>query len=237
MKFELTYPCTPYAVNQVFGGNGAYYQQHGINIKGHNGVDLRARHGQPVYAAHDGIAYFETDNSAGEGVVLITNDPYDYKGGKAYFKTIYWHLCDYVKEPGFKSPVLDYQQKHNGKPMPTKKGDVIGYADNTGLSTGDHCHFGLKALKPGRPINDGQDAADIGIGNWVTLDYGNGYLGALNPVPYFNGHYANELQDEPLSPADQVAVIAAQTQASGNSKLAAQLWSIVGVIKAFLTGK
>lgn len=232
MKFSIDYPLKPYGVNQIFGVNGAYYRSHGINISGHNGIDLRAKHGQPVYAAHDGIAYFETDNSGGEGVVLITNEPFDHHTGQAFYKSIYWHLCDYAKEPVFKSPVLDYQQKNHGKPMPTKKGDLIGYADNTGLSEGDHTHFGLKAIKPGSPIDDGQDAADVGIGNWVTLDYGNGYLGAIDPTPYFTGLYAHEVVVD-LSPADKVAVIAAQTQAGGNSKLADQLWSIVGVIKAF----
>lgn len=196
MKFELYYPCKPYGLNQGFGVNGAYYQANGINIIGHNGLDLRATHGQPVHAAHDGIAYFETDNTGGEGVVLISNSSFDYKGGQAYFKTIYWHLCDYAKEPKFKSPVLDFQQKNKGKPMPIKRGDLIGYADNTGLSTGDHCHFGLKAIKPGTNNSNGDDAADVGIGNWVTLDTGNGYLGAINPTPYLNGKYAED--PEPL---------------------------------------
>lgn len=192
MKFELFYPVRPYKVNQGFGVNGEYYRKNGINILGHNGQDLRAYHGQAVLASHDGIAYFESDGSGGEGVVLITNESFDYKGGQAWFKTIYWHLADYGKEPKLKSPVLDYQQKHKGQPMPVKRGDIIGYADNTGLSTGDHLHWGLKAIKPGTPIDTGEDAADVGIGNWVTLDTGNGYLGAINANPYLNGHYADE---------------------------------------------
>lgn len=237
MRFTLDYPVKPFVLNQKFGVNGAYYQQHGINVKGHNGVDLRAKHGQPVYATHDGIAYHEVDSSSGCGVVLIGNE-YDYKGGKAYFKTIYWHLADYSKEPALKSPVLDWQQKNKGKPKSVKKGDIIGYADNTGLSTGDHLHWGLKAIKPGNPQDDGQDAADIGIGKWVTLDYGNGYLGSIDPLPYCTGKYASDpVVEAPLTPADQVAVIAAQTQAAGNSKLADQLWAIVGLIKSFWTGK
>jgi murein DD-endopeptidase MepM/ murein hydrolase activator NlpD len=243
MKFELTYPCAPHVVNQGFGVNAAYYQAHIVDsngkplIKAHNGLDLKAKHGQPVYAAHEGIAYFETDANGGEGVVVITSQPFDYKGSQAYFKSIYWHFCDYGKEPQFKSPVLDYQQKNAGKPMPVKKGDLIGYADNTGLSTGDHCHFGLKPIKPGTPFADTWDAADVGIGNWVNVENSNGYLGAIDPTPYFNGHYANEPVLPLLDPADAVAVIAAQKQAEGNKTLADQLWAIVGLIKAFLGRK
>lgn len=200
--FELYYPVKPYGLNQGFGADGAYYQAHGINIIGHNGLDLRATHGQPVYASHDGIAYFETDDSAGEGVVLITNTPFDYKTGQAFYKSIYWHLADYSKEPQYKSPVLDYQQKNGGRPMPTKRGDLIGYADNTGLSTGDHCHWGLKVIQPGTPIGGGQDATDVGIGNWTTLNYTNGYLGAIDPTPYCNGKFAQDTDQ--IVQADQM---------------------------------
>lgn len=166
MTFELYYPVSPYRLNQKFGVNGAYYQSNGINVKGHNGLDWGATHGQPVFAAHDGVAYHETDDTGGCGVVLITNEAFDYMSPvqghmQAYFKTIYWHLCDYTKEPKYKSPVLDFQQKNGGKKMPVKRGDLIGFADNTGLSTGDHLHFGLKALKPMSPPNGPEDAVDV----------------------------------------------------------------------------
>lgn len=238
MTFEIFYPCVPYSVNQGFGVNGAYYKAHGININGHNGLDLRAYHGQPIYAAHDGVAYFETDDSQGEGVILITNQACEYKGTQVFFKSIFWHMVDGQKEPRFKSPVLIYNQANKGNGMPVKRGDIIGYADSSGLSTGDHLHFGLKPIVPGNTgvdINQ-LDSTDIGIGNWRNVEQTNGYLGAINPVPYSNGRYANEVLDQ-LGPAERVAVIAAQKQAEGNTKLAAQLWAIVAVIKAFLGGR
>ncbi len=82
------------------------------------------------------------------------------------------------------------------------------------------------------PVSAWDDATDVGIGNWVNVDQLNGYLGSIDPTPYFTGRYANQV-DTPLTPADQVAVIAAKTQAEGNSKLAAQLWAIVDLIKSF----
>lgn len=229
MKFTLFYPVKPFFVTQQFGVNGAYYQSHGINIQGHNGLDLRAAHGQPVYAAHDGIAYFQNDDSGGEGVILITNDTYDYKGKKVYFKSIYWHLADYGKELKLKSPVLDYQQKHHAKPMPIKRGDIVGYADNTGLSTGDHLHFGLKPIVPGISHPE-LDAVDIV--NWANVEQPNGYLGAIDATPYFTGNYAQDKEE--LSPADQVAVIAATEEGKGNKTLADRLWAVVALIRSFL---
>lgn len=233
MKFQIDYPAQPYFVNQVFGVDKKTYSQFGL--QGHNGIDLRTKHGQPVYAAHDGVAYHQVDSSEGCGVIVITNTgDYDYKGKQVFFKTIYWHLCDYGKEPQFKSPVLDWQQKNKGKPKSVKKGEIIGYADNTGFSKGDHLHFSLKPMVPSKvlPPSAWDDATDVGIGNWVNVEQTNGFLGSIDPTPYFTGRYANEV-DTPLTPADQVAVIAAKTQAEGNSKLATQLWAIVGLIKSF----
>jgi hypothetical protein len=154
---KLLAPVQPFIVNQFFGSNGEYYRLNGINIDGHNGIDLRTFHGQTVYASHDGDAVYETDMKGGHGVVIKA------KG----YKTIYWHFVDPAKEPQYKSPIDNY------KINPVKAGDLIGYADNTGLSTGDHLHWGLKLI------------SDEG----VTLNQGNGYLGAIDPLPFLDKGY------------------------------------------------
>lgn len=233
-KFEVYYPVRPYAINQAFGLNGDYYKAHGINIKGHNGIDLRANHGQPIYAAHDGVAYYEIDEDQGHGIVIRTTQLYDYKGQQVWMKSVYWHLCNFLKEPKYK-PLI----KTDGSPCPVKRGDLIAYADNTGLSTGDHLHFAIKPIVAGKAPVDG-DRPDVGIGNFVNFEQTNGYLGAIDPMPYFNGKYA----DEPApvvppvpAPVDTVAVIAASEQAKGNAKVASILWAIVAFLKSFVVPK
>jgi len=55
-----------------------------------------------------------------------------------------------------------------------KAGDLIGYCDNTGkYTTGSHLHFGLKETD-----KDG-----------YTLNWDNGYKGAINAGPYFTKAY------------------------------------------------
>jgi murein DD-endopeptidase MepM/ murein hydrolase activator NlpD len=179
-KFELYYPVSPAIINQPFGNVMAVYTAMGI--KGHNGLDMIASHGQPIYAAHDGNAYWENDGSAGQGVVICSNDTFDYNGGQSKMKTIYWHMCDPIKEPKFKSPI------YGDVIVPVKRGDLIGYADNTGISTGDHLHFGLKPGLPGEP--DAQ---------FINSEPSNGYNGAIDPTPYFNGKFAHELSAKPLT--------------------------------------
>lgn len=175
MKLQLYYPCRPYFINQRFGRSGVpTYAAQGM--KGHNGMDLTARNGDPVRASHDGLASFQIDSNGGNGVVVITDKPYDYEGGQSFFKTIYWHLCDSSKQPQYKSPIEDKTGA-----VPVKRGDIIGYADNTGLSTGDHLHFGLK------PVAKGED-----YGSWYNVAQNNGYYGAIDPEPYFIGRFADE---------------------------------------------
>lgn len=175
MKLSLKYPVSPIVFNQKFGENAnPIYAKEGMN--GHNGIDFRAYHGQPIYATHDGLASFQIDAQGGHGVVIVTNEQFDYPlypdlpNNEVYFKTIYWHLCDGLKEPQFKSP---FQDKTGF--FPVRCGDLIGYADSTGLSTGDHLHFGLK------PAAKGED-----WGTWYNVMQNNGYNGAIDPMPYFN---------------------------------------------------
>lgn len=168
-RFKISHPIEPFVVTQGFGVNGDYYRAHGINILGHNGLDLKALHGQPVYATHDGTALYEVDANQGHGVVLITNEMYDYQDSQTYFKTIYWHFCDPIKEPKFASPLA------TGGARPIKKGDLLGYADSTGFSSADHLHF---AVKPVAKVGEN-------LWTWGPVDKDNGYMGCIDPTPYF----------------------------------------------------
>lgn len=191
MKLTLYYPVTPVHFNQLFGQNlNPIYKAEGL--PGHNGIDFMANHGQPVYAAHDGQASFQIDAKGGHGVVLVTDQLYDDLDSTkppCYYKTIYWHLCDGLKEPKFQSPIADKTGF-----VSVKRGDLIGYADNTGTSTGDHLHFGLK------PVMRGEQ-----WGTSYNLLQDNGYAGAIDPQPFLNGLFAR--YDVPVAPSDIPAPI------------------------------
>lgn len=183
MKFQISYPLNIIVVNQLFGANPQFYSDPKYGgIKGHNGIDFSAAHGTPVYATHDGMAFYEYDGAQGEGVVIRTNQTFDDgQGGQCYYKTIYWHFCDPIKETKFTSPIytkVGYQPDQTGVSnigCEVQNGDLIGYADNTGASTGDHLHFGLK------PVAQGE-----AWGVWYNLQQNNGYFGAIDPTPFFD---------------------------------------------------
>ena len=178
-KFSFFLPVKPYKLNQPFGVNGEYYSefldQFGNPERGHNGIDLGATHGQPVYAPCDGHAQFLRDAHGGEGFWLYSDRAFDYKGTQAYFTVILWHLIGDT-DPAYPSPVPT-----NGSWYPVRAGDLIGYADNTGApyeSSGDHDHVGLM------PTNAKREA----------LEARNGFNGCIDPLPFWNGYYAEDAQ-------------------------------------------
>lgn len=170
-KFELYYPVSPIVISQDFGStaNLQFYKDNNVTIAKHNGIDYVVPLDTPVYAAHDGICYPEVDSKGGNGVVIRSLDDFEYEGKPTRFKTIYWHLVksDAVVKTG--------QQ--------VKAGDIIGYADSTGLSTGHHLHFGCKPQRWNE--NDWI---------WYNTDQENGIMGAIDPTPYFNGYFAKDAQ-------------------------------------------
>ena len=171
-KLKLWYPIEirPWTIGQAFGECApavcSKYKEMGL--LGHNGQDIPCPTGTPVYAAHDGVVTFSgEDGSAGYGIVIRTNTAFEYGEGECYFKTIYWHLLP----SGLKVQA--------GQSV--RAGDLISLADNTGFSTGSHLHFGLK------PVYKGERDWE-----WFNAEQNNGYLGAIDPTPYYNDFYAKD---------------------------------------------
>ncbi len=168
-KLQLYYPVKPMILTQKFGETALlqYYKDNGIPITSHNGQDLATPYGHEVRAAHDGTCFVEVDSKQGHGVIIRSLVSYDSDGKECFVKTIYWHLIDNI-------PVK------NGQVV--KAGEIVGYADSTGLSTGNHLHFGLKPQIMGEPNN-----------TWYNVEQNNGTFGAIDPAPYYNGLYAADI--------------------------------------------
>ena len=114
-------------VKTISSGFGGRYHPILKTIRMHTGVDLSAPKGTPVYATADGVVSREKGGS-GYGIVVILNHGYSYQ-------TLYAHLSKKVVKPGQK----------------VKRGQLIGYVGNTGLSFGTHLHY--EVIKNGVKVN------------------------------------------------------------------------------------
>ena len=98
-------------------------------VRPHNGLDFTAPKGSPVYATGDGVVMYTGFSTYGNVIYL------DHGFG---FETRYAHLTKYIVEPG----------------QFVKRGQVIGYVGNTGLSQAPHLHYEVHYKNvPINPIN------------------------------------------------------------------------------------
>lgn len=94
----------------------------------HSGIDFSAPIGTPVYATADGTVGSVKVRFSGYGKFIEIDHGFGYR-------TRYAHLHDFNVKPGQK----------------VKRGELIGYVGNTGLSTAPHLHY--EVLRNGKKIN------------------------------------------------------------------------------------
>ncbi len=110
-------PVTSYTLTSPFG-----MRKHpvlGYN-RMHNGIDMAAPKGTPIYATRAGTVTTASYQAGGAGYYVSIN----HLDG---FASIYMHMTHYVVSAG----------------QSVAKGQLIGYVGSTGISTGPHLHFGI----------------------------------------------------------------------------------------------
>jgi murein DD-endopeptidase MepM/ murein hydrolase activator NlpD len=97
--------------------------------KFHEGMDFTAPTGTEIYATADGvIAEIENNEHRGYGNMALVDHGYGYETLYAHMERIKVKIGQHVK-----------------------RGDIIGYVGNTGLSTGPHLHYEVR--KNGKAVN------------------------------------------------------------------------------------
>ncbi|MDI6717549.1 MAG: peptidoglycan DD-metalloendopeptidase family protein [Patescibacteria group bacterium] len=113
-------------ISQDYGATD-FARHGGYRGKWHNGIDISAPIGTPVYAAE-----------AGEVLAVGNQDRYCYKGAYGKFIVIRHNNNLATLYSHFSLQIVKEGQKVN-------RGDLIGYVGNTGYSTGPHLHFTVYA--------------------------------------------------------------------------------------------
>ncbi len=119
-SFRLFWPTEYGVITQHYGMNKDYYHQFGLD--GHEGIDFRAPHGSNIFACAAGTVYRVEATPVGNYGCQVR---IDHHNG---YKTIYAHLLRPTVSAG----------------DTVRMGQVIGLADNTGNSRGDHLHLTVK---------------------------------------------------------------------------------------------
>lgn len=94
----------------------------------HYGVDISVKTGTPIYASGNGTVARPSGSMGGYGRYVLIDHGFGYH-------SLYAHLSRSVVRPGQK----------------VKRGELIGYVGNTGLSVAPHLHY--EVHKNGRPVN------------------------------------------------------------------------------------
>ena len=110
-------PVSNYRLTSAFG-----MRKHPVLgvVRMHNGIDMACAAGTPIYATRAGTVTRTAYQASGAGNYVSIN----HLDG---FSSIYMHMTHYVVSQG----------------QTVSQGQLIGYVGNTGISTGDHLHFGI----------------------------------------------------------------------------------------------
>ena len=179
-------------ISQLYGQNPQIYQQFGMT--GHDGTfDIACPKGTPILASHDSWIIESIGKDSGYGLrvqLYFEEDGYGWLIMNGHFEKLAF-------------PDISYNLHE--RRYPVKEGQIIGWADSTGFSTGHHDHFGVRQLK-----------------DFKILNYNNGTYGWINAIGYMKDPFVLETvpmeiyKDNRTSPA--TIIVGNQVDSEANLK-------------------
>ncbi|WP_053434705.1 M23 family metallopeptidase [Sporosarcina globispora] len=128
-----------------------YLQQESFRSSPHKGIDFKMEIGEPIRSIKSGQIHLADYGNTNAGKTVFV----EWEDGRT---AIYGHLNEFAVKEG----------QH------VNAGDLIGYAGNTGFSTGSHLHFsvkeGSKHIDPSPYMNDIQHMNDPSYFAQVSSD-------------------------------------------------------------------
>jgi len=159
------------SISQWFGENKDLYFSR-LNMQGHNGLDLVAPWGTPIYAVEDGIVAEVKNSPDGYGKHLrIISE----RSGSEW---TYGHASENLVEVGQEVKAGDMIQKMGNTGFVVSSHDGGGFwKPNSNKYAGTHLHLGRREVKiltrGGWQYNPNTPRIEV-------LNYNNGYFGSVN---------------------------------------------------------
>lgn len=187
-----------------------------MGMLGHNGKDWKTYYREPIYfpviSATKWWAKAEVDRDGGVGIDIFSLDPvaileedlpkemgnlakreWKKNGGRIRVKLRRWHLQDVNLSDKPKIQIGTYGDGSPEYAPEIKTGDLMGWCDSTGRSSGDHSHEGEKFTAK----------------NSMTLDADNGYYGAVNLKNLYRSEFILDIlgKKPQLTPSQKISRI------------------------------
>ena len=121
----------------------------------HSGIDVRTggEEGKPVYAVADGTVSRINISSTGFGKAIYITHPNGYVSVYGHLKKLNGAIGNWIREQQYRKESFELDIPVDPGVLKVKKGDVIAYSGNTGLSEGPHLHFEIRDAATQEIIN------------------------------------------------------------------------------------
>ncbi|MGO1296457.1 MAG: M23 family metallopeptidase [Vibrio sp.] len=112
-------------------------------VKFHRGQDFAVNRGTPIYAPADGVVEVTRPSHKGSGNYMRLQHAFGFTSSYSHMSKFKLRMGDFVR-----------------------KGEMIGYSGNTGLSSGPHLHYEVRFV--GRSLNP-KPFVEWGLNNFDTI--------------------------------------------------------------------
>lgn len=121
----------------------------------HSGIDYRVGGvvGAKVYAVEDGYVSRIYVNPSGYGKAIYITHPSGHTSVYGHLNAFAGNIASFTKETQYKKEHFTLDEYLEPSILRVKKGDVIGYAGNSGSSFGAHLHFEIRDSDTQAPMN------------------------------------------------------------------------------------
>jgi hypothetical protein len=121
----------------------------------HSGIDVRTggEEGKPVYAVADGYISRIYISSTGFGKAIYITHPNGYTSVYGHLRRFNNPIGNWTRDQQYKRESFDLDIPVDPGVLKVKKGDVIAFSGNTGLSEGPHLHFEIRDAATQEIIN------------------------------------------------------------------------------------
>jgi hypothetical protein len=121
----------------------------------HSGIDVRTggEEGKPIYAIADGTVSRVFVSSGGFGKALYITHPNGYTSVYGHLKKFNGGVAAWTREQQYSKESFALDASPEAGTLKVKKGDIVAYSGNSGMSEGPHLHFEMRDASSQEIIN------------------------------------------------------------------------------------